>query len=158
MVVRITTDYGSEIVCWVFKLRMKLNFTAKCSINFIEHSYVRYIAHVLNNAFNDCLCLVRKRVEKVRSVTSSLRWPAKRWDLFLKLNMELSSIFLIPSLDANTRRSSTFLMVCQALNICRVVNAMKVREKDPNIEAVSEAKCSTCDVHCKFLRSAAEIT
>lgn len=46
-------------------------------------------------------------------------------------------------------------MAWQAFNCCRVVNAMIVGLENPDIEAISELKWSTCEAVCKLLQSAA---
>lgn len=75
-----------------------------------------------------------------------------------KLKTELSSPHSIPSLDVDACWSSTFLTVRQEFNCRRVINVMIVRLEDPYFEAISKTERSTCDVVCKFLQSAAEIT
>lgn len=119
---------------------------------------VRCIARVVSIAVEDCLFLVRKRVKNIRSVISSLSCSAKRWNLFSKLKMELNSPKPITSLGIDIRWSSTFVMIRRAVNCLRVINAMTVRLKDLDIEAVSEWKWSTCYVVFNSLQSAAEIT
>lgn len=110
----ITTDNGADIIKGVEKLEAKVS-TLFPAIEIIENSFhIRCVAHVINLGVKDSMKLIRKEISSIRTVINSITSSTKRRDTFIALCKELNQSVEIPSLDVETRWSSTFHMIRKA--------------------------------------------
>lgn len=72
---------------------------------------VRRISHLLKLAVKECMKITDGPLKKIRAVLNSLCASVKRKDEFSAVGKELDMEMSLPTVDCETRWSSTFTMV-----------------------------------------------
>lgn len=91
-------------------------------------------------AVKESLTLIRTKLDNMRSMVSCLKLSVKKRDFYFQIKIELKCSAPIPSLDVDTRWTSTFRKVLRSFNARSTVNAFIVRLEKPNTEPVEETE------------------
>lgn len=79
----------------------------------VEEIHVR-IAYVVHLGTKECLHLVQKKTKKIRNFLSAIRSCVKRRYNFEKTQIQMGLANILPALEVEARRSSTFHMIKNA--------------------------------------------
>lgn len=154
----ITTDNAADVISGVNDVHKYL-----CTIHHLnvtlEDFHVRCIAHVVNLAVKDALEITHAKIAAVRNLVHACRCSIKRRDRFEEIKKSVGSIEVsLPTLDVQTRWSSTFIMVKNARKARLVLNTMCDRMPELKPYKVSDTDWEHTGEVCSFLETAAAIT
>lgn len=94
----------------------------------------------------------------IRALLSAIRCSVKRRDLYEITEKQLGLTVSLPSLDVETRWSSTFTMICSAHKAHPIFNSITARNNNLRQYAVSETHWHTSWTIAHFLQTAASLT
>lgn len=101
------------------------------------------------------MSLVHSEIREIRSALSRIRTSVKRRDVFECVRSEMDIKQELPSLDVDTRWSSTFNMIKKMYSCRRAINATINRIIDLSDISISEGTWEKSYRVCNFLESAA---
>lgn len=154
----VTTDSASDMIRGMSLLHRWLSSIDPNMPQLRSHFHIRCFAHVLNLATKECMKDIHSHISKIRALLSTLRSSVKRRDLFNEVKTELGLKYELPSLDCETRWSSTFEMISDAFKCRRVLNAVVMRSEDLETFSVSTSEWVAAAKICEFLEFAAHAT
>lgn len=118
----ITTDNAADICKGVKILFQKPNDDYTDKYKTLDSFHVRCVAQIINNDAKEYIETIENEFCKVRSVITSLEESVKLRDLFGEVKNELKINCELPSVDCQTRWSSTFEILKGALQYRRFIN------------------------------------
>lgn len=154
----ITTDNASDVCKGVRLLFQQLKDDFPDRYTTLDSFHVRCIAHVINIGVKECISSIDEEVGKIREAINTIKVSVKRRDVFEAVRKELKIQCELPSLDCQTRWSSTFQMLKSAFKCRRVLNATLRRIGGLGELLISDEEWKKSNKICEFLESAALIT
>lgn len=112
----LTTDNASDMVKVVELLRLKLVHETPGAYK-DPSFHVLFVFQVIYITLKDCLKLVRKHIDKIRILVSLTDASVKRKDLFDEAIAEIVCKLQLPSMDTETRCSSTLELIRRAYSV-----------------------------------------
>lgn len=94
----------------------------------------------------------------IRSLLSSIRCSVKRRDLYESTQKQLEITVTMPSLDVETRWSSTFHTITKTKKARPILKSIKTRNTDSKSFAISVNDWQIASTVAKFLHTAASLT
>lgn len=156
----ITTDNASDMISGVRKLNMKI--TADLGEVDVElrkaFFHIRCISHIINLGVKECMKALSTHITQLRVVLNAMRSSVKRRDLFEEVCGELRISQELPSLDIETRWSSTFLMVKKMYEMRRAINVTVLRIPELSDNIIEDNVWEQAYKICTFLEAAASVT
>lgn len=154
----ITTDNAKDVSSGVQKLHHLMREDHPGFYGSFRDFHIRCISHVVNLAVKDCMKLVHKEIEKIRSVCNAIRCSTKRRDKFGEISKQLKLNVEIPCLDTETRWSSTFTLIKKSIKAKRVINSMVRQVPELCDYIITDDEWTKAGSVCEFLESAATLT
>ena len=119
----ITTDNAADVCKGVSLLFEQLKEEHPDIYKDISSFHVRCVSHVIDLGIKEFMELSNEFIEKVRSSINSIRASIKRRDIFDSVKDGMKVKCEIPSLDCQTRWSSTFEIIKKSYAFRRVITA-----------------------------------
>lgn len=114
--------------------------------------YIRCFAHVLNLAVRDFVSTIHTRIEKIRSFLAAIRSPVRRQDLFEAVRVQFYVQCESPSLNCESRWSSTVIMIEQAFKARYFFNRIISKCLDLARPRITEAEWKSGRLYASFWR------
>lgn len=111
-----------------------------------------------NLVVKECMSLAHETFQKIRKTLSAIRSSNKRPDAFSDVKIEMEVQCEVPSLNMETRWSSTFHMIRKCFPARHVLTAVVAREEELEDYMMGEAEWNAGERVCAFLEDAAVAT
>ena len=113
----VTTDNATDICSGIKLLHESICFTQRDKVVLTDF-YVRCLSHVINIGIKKCSTVVHRKIHYIRAVLNAVRSSVKRRDAYEQERKQFNDTNAnLPTLDIDTRWSSTFYMIAAVYKV-----------------------------------------
>lgn len=152
-----TADNASDV--WTgMELLMGMFNTNNNTSRAVKDVHILCIAYVVDLAVEDSLNLIHRNVSAIRALLPEIRCLVERRDLYALTQKQSELSMPLPSLDVETRWSSTSNMINNRQKSKPILNFITTRLYDLRQFAVTDNDWRTSSPVAKFVQNAASLT